>query len=80
MQPLNPTSASAFDQEKEWSTVAENHISNISTGYSYNCDSLGTKRSVITLATGQSNNSEIATLGPQQRVFPVQVPGNLDPQ
>ncbi|KAF3432738.1 hypothetical protein FNV43_RR23840 [Rhamnella rubrinervis] len=74
VQPLNPTSASAFAQEKEWSTVAQNHISNISTGYSYNCDTLGTQKSVISLPTGQSNNSEIVTFCPQQRVFPVPVP------
>lgn len=74
VQHLNPTSASAFDQEKEWSTVAENHISNISTGYSYNSDTLGTQKSVIPLATGQSNSSQIATLCPKKRVFPVPVP------
>lgn len=74
VQALNPTSASAFDQEKECSTIAENQISNIGAGYSCNSDTLGTQRSVITLATGQSDNSDLATFCPQQRVFPVPVP------
>lgn len=73
VQALNPTSASAFDQEKECSTMAENQISNIGAGYSCNSDTLGTQKSVITLATGQSDNSELATFCPQQRVFPVPV-------
>lgn len=78
MQLQNPTSASTYDQEKECETTAENHILNIGTDYSYNFDTpaptLSTPKSAITLATGQSNSSEIATLCPQRRVYPVPVP------
>lgn len=78
LQPLNPTPASAFDQEKEWGTRAEKHVSNVGTGLSYNYDPAGasqrTPKSVITLATGQSNHSEAATFCSQQRVLPLPIP------
>lgn len=78
LQPLNPTPASAFDREKEWGTRAEKHVSNVGTGLSYNYDSAGASqrapKSVITLATGQSNHSEAATYCSQQRVFPLPIP------
>ncbi|KAH7538323.1 hypothetical protein FEM48_Zijuj03G0187400 [Ziziphus jujuba var. spinosa] len=78
VQLLNPTSASTYDQGKECATTSENHRLNVGTGYSYNSDTvaptLSTPKSVITRATGQSNNSEIASLCPQQRVYPVPVP------
>lgn len=78
MQPLNPTSGSVRDQEKECGTKAETRISNVATGLSFKSEtpipSISTPKSVITLATGQSNHSEVATYSPQQRVFPLPIP------
>ncbi|PON83671.1 Two-component response regulator [Trema orientale] len=79
LQPLNPASASVYDQEKECGTRAEKHVSNVATtGLNFNSGapgpSISTPKSVITLATGQSNHSEVATYCPQQRIFPLPIP------
>ncbi|PQP95151.1 two-component response regulator-like APRR5 isoform X2 [Prunus yedoensis var. nudiflora] len=63
-----------LDEQKAHETKFENQASNTNA----DCDTPGTAssvpRSVITLATGQSNQSEIGTSCHEQRLFPLPVP------
>ncbi|KAL6291740.1 hypothetical protein ACE6H2_009250 [Prunus campanulata] len=74
MQPQSTTLAGVCDEQKAHETKFENQASNTNA----DCDTPGTAssvpRSVITLATGQSNQSEIGTSCHEQRLFPLPVP------
>ncbi|KAG7980466.1 hypothetical protein I3843_05G183800 [Carya illinoinensis] len=76
LQPPQTTVANASNHQKEYGSNSEKMLSNIVTGCS--SDTVGitrnTQRSIITLATGQSKESEVATSCSQQRVFPLPVP------
>lgn len=67
--------ANASNHQKEYESNSEKMLSNIVTGRS--SDTVGitqsTQRSIITLATGQSKESEVATSCSQQGVFPLPV-------
>lgn len=64
------------DNQKERGKNAENVLSNIFTSYSSDTGGLtqSTQRSIITLATGQSRESEVATSCSERKEFPVPVP------
>ncbi|XP_020413347.1 two-component response regulator-like APRR5 isoform X2 [Prunus persica] len=74
MQPQSTTLAGVCDEQKAHETKFEKQASNTNT----DCDTPGTTssipRSIITLATGQSNQSEIGTSCHEQRLFPLPVP------
>ncbi|KAF5450515.1 hypothetical protein F2P56_030857 [Juglans regia] len=67
LRPPQTTVANASNHQKEYESNSETRLSNI--------DTVGiTHRSIITLATGQSKESEVATSCSQHRVFPLTVP------
>lgn len=74
MQPQSTTLAGVCDEQKAHETKFEKQASNTNA----DCDTPGTTssipRSIITLATGQSNQSEIGTSCHEQRLFPLPVP------
>ncbi|KAI5347283.1 PREDICTED: two-component response regulator [Prunus dulcis] len=74
MQPQSTTLAGVCDEQKAHETKFEKQASNTNA----DCDTPGTTssipRSIITLATGQSNQSEIGTSCHGQRLFPLPVP------
>lgn len=73
MQPQNPLTGIS-DQRKAHETTSEKRASPVSKDCDTPAATSSIPRSVITLATGQSNQSEIATSCPQQRLFPLPVP------
>jgi pseudo-response regulator 5 len=76
LQSPNTTVACASNHMKENGTNSEKMLSNIVAGYSSDTPGIpqSAQRSIISLATGQSKESEGATSCSQQRLFPVPVP------
>lgn len=76
LQPPQTKIADASNHQKQYGIDSEKMLSNTATCYSYDTPGItqSTQRSIISLATGQSKESEVATSCSQQRVFPVAVP------
>ncbi|XP_041014909.1 two-component response regulator-like APRR9 isoform X1 [Juglans microcarpa x Juglans regia] len=77
-KPFEPpqTIVANCDHQKEHEKNSENMVSNIFTSSSSDTAGLtqSTQRSIVTLATGQSRESVVATSSSQQKIFPVPVP------
>uniref|UniRef100_A0A5B7A8S2 Putative two-component response regulator-like APRR5 isoform X1 n=1 Tax=Davidia involucrata TaxID=16924 RepID=A0A5B7A8S2_DAVIN len=74
LQPPHSTSASVYNQRKDYGTTSDKQVSNHI--LDYNSHTFGptlTQKSILPLATDQSGHAEIAFPCPQQRVFPVPV-------
>lgn len=75
-QPLHSTLTSVSNQQREYGTDSDKHYGSLLPSYNSDssCPTLLTQKSRISLATGQSGQTEIALPSHQQRVFPVPVP------
>ncbi|KAM1021047.1 hypothetical protein ACFX15_041450 [Malus domestica] len=73
-RPMQPQKTSLCDQQKAYEATCEMQTSNTNADCDTSPTTLSTPRSIITLATGQSNQSEIGTSLPEQRLFPHPVP------
>ncbi|PRQ60581.1 putative response regulator and transcription factor RR-A-type family [Rosa chinensis] len=73
LQPQNPLTG-INDQQKAYQTTSEKPASPVNMDCDTPAATSSIPRSVITVATGQSNQSEIGTSCPQQRLFPLPVP------
>ncbi|CAN6569694.1 unnamed protein product [Malus baccata var. baccata] len=73
-KPMQPQKTSLCDQQKAYETTCEKQTSNTNADCSTPATTFSTPRSIITLATGQSNQSEVGMSCPEQRLFPLPVP------